>query len=488
MSFHLAEEQLDVLSESQLEMYDSKTGNERDNIFTPFFEVYSRSVWHTIVRSKMDNNTSRGGGNESEYHDVNYIVNNNFHYLLKTRMCFTLPSVTVKPEFANKVRVAWCHNVGVNIIVNASFYENDNRYSSIDPVWIDDDLAWFQKPGSGKRKGVNIGIGKVPILEEWTTLENPYLPSYEIDWVQPWFYSEHTFTAFPIFYLGKNCRAEHRYTFRNLKDLLRVQKLKDGEWVDLVNRREIDMLVEFSSSTYVIPDLWAEYSYLTKAELIWSKKECHGLEEGHSYYIKDIESFDSPNPASINSTTENKLSCNNPALAVFWKAENAKSTFNHNFSNYTNNETDVYKGWDPIKYSTIQTESKNKIIDRVSSHHVNIGVMDSFQSAPAEAGYHALSFTHDCKDYDVNITLHLGKLKAILLCSLGNTDIYQNIQNNNYKDRFIDWENSNSSVNSTGSHIARQNGEYYNMKVRVLVCRKFSIKKNKDGLFNFLIS
>lgn len=487
MSLHLAEEQLDVLSDSQVEMYDIKYGGERDNMFTPFFQEYSRSIWHTVVKSKMDNNTARGGG--SEFHDVNYIVNNNFHYLLKTRMCFTLPAVTVKPEYVDKVRIAWCHNVGINIIVTASFYENDNRYSTIDPVWIDDNMAWFQSPGSGKRNGVNIGIGKVPILEDWTTTERPSLPSYEIDWVQPWFYSEHTFTAFPIFYLGKNCKAEHRYTFRNLKDLLRVQKLKGDEWVDLVNRREIDSLVEFSSSTHVIPDLWADYAFLTKLELVWHKSECHGLEDGHSYYIKDIESFDSPNPAVSGSTTENKLSCNNPALAIFWKAENEKAMSNHNFSNYTTNDSDVYDGWDPIKYSTIQTEGKNKIIDRVSSHHVNVGVMDSFPSAPAEAGYHALSFTHDCKDYDINITLHLGKLQAILLCTLGNTDIYQNIQGTSYKDNYSEkWENSNGSVNSSRSYTNFQNREFYNMKVRVLVCRKFSIRKNKEGFFNFMVA
>lgn len=486
MSFHLAEEQLENVHDFQRDMY-SVEGDERD-FFTPFFQVYERSTWHTIVRSKMDTSYSRGG-NGDNHHDVNYIVNNNFHYLLRTRMCFTLPAVTVRPEFADKVRISWCHNVGTNIIVTASFYESDNRYSTIDPVWIDDNFAWFQKSGAGKRKGAKIGIGKVPVLERWTSSENPSLPTYEIDWIQPWFYSEHTFTAFPIFYLGKNCKAEHRYTFRDLKDLLRVQKLKNDEWIDIANRREIDSLLEFSSSTHVIPELWADYAFVSKAEMIYQKAECHGMESGHSYYIRDIESFDNPNPALSGSTTETKLSCNYPALAIFWKAENEKASSCHNFSNYTNDDLNVYEGWDPIKFSSIHTEGKNKILDRVPSHHVNIGVMDSFPSAPSEAGYHALSFTHDCQDYDVDITLHLGKLQAILLCTLGNTDIYQNSPNIANKDSFTDkWEMSGGSSYSSKTFSSLQNKEYYNMKVRVLVCRKFSIIRSKDKNFSFMIS
>src|SRR3990167_7421414 len=171
MSIQIAKEELNSLTEFQKEIH--VTSDLTEEIISNFYKVFTKATWHSSIPMKLKC-TSDG-------EEVVYSVNNSFHFLPYTYMRFVLPPIKIKPEHKGKVRIAWCHNVGTNIVVQASFKEDDDIYQTWDSVWADIHNQFYQYEGAGKRDAHNIGIGNVKCLEEWSE----QLPAYPINVDQP---------------------------------------------------------------------------------------------------------------------------------------------------------------------------------------------------------------------------------------------------------------------------------------------------------------
>lgn len=310
--------------------------------------------------------------------DVHYKVNNVFHFLISTTLRTTLPSIKVKMEYRGKIRISWCHNVGTNIIELAQFKEDDLIYQTLDSIWLDDYFQYFMPSGAGKRRNHKIGVGSVPMLENWTD----ELPRYPINVDQPWFYGDDTSNAFPIFY--KSSQAYHQYTFRRkITDLLRMQIYDDSSktWQNTLSSEYMHCLIiktEPSTPKDLIskPTLWGEYAYVTPTEL--NTYKCGKPKE---IFIKDIEIIeDAENRTHYKHYAHQLLECQSPCLAMFWKAENIDAIKLNNYSNYTTNTDDLYSGWDPITKSTLKYATTDKFKD-LESDHFNVGMRKHFPSA-----------------------------------------------------------------------------------------------------------
>src|SRR5579863_1026522 len=125
MSIQAAKEELSSLTEFQRDIHVTSTLSE--DIISNFYRAFVKSTWYSSIPMKLKC-TSDG-------EDTVYTVNNSFHFLMYSYMRFMLPPVRVKPDYKGKVRIAWCHNIGTNITIQATFKEDDDTYQTWDSVW-----------------------------------------------------------------------------------------------------------------------------------------------------------------------------------------------------------------------------------------------------------------------------------------------------------------------------------------------------------------
>lgn len=480
MSIQASRTELDSLTDFQREIHLTKDMNE--HIISGFHRVFYKCTWHVTIPAKLK---CAEDGDE-----VSYVVNNSFHFLAYSYMRFVSPPVSVKQEFKGKVRMGWCHNLGTNIVVSASFKEDDDTYHTWDNVWADIYFQFFQDGGAGKRENHNIGIGNVKCLEDWTE----YLPAYPLNVEQPWFYSMDQALAFPIFYKNSQTRAEHRYTLRRrVTDLLRVQLLgSNGKWRDCI--RGVSKYLDLhTNAMFKTPELWGRYSMITEAEIMQHK--CKGMK---SFYIRDVEICDTPNPNAFNSNVDITLHCKTPCLSLFWVAENVDASTIHNYSNYTTDPNDLYRGWDPIKATTLKYGSVVKLDNMPSDHFSIAEPRKHFLSAPSERGYHGYSNAWNSTNYDADIGITYEGMGAHLLCKIANNNIYTN---SNYIDEDeedvddVDDINDMSDFDAPTPKQLKRKGDgkladtinedhapKFITRARLLVIRKFTVSPTDDEL------
>ena len=468
MSIQAAKEELLSLTEFQKEIHT--TSNMSEDISSNFYRAFIKSTWYSSIPMKLKCTTD---GDE-----IVYSVNNTFHFLMYSYMRFMLPPIKVKPDFKSRVRVAWCHNIGTNVVENTVFKEDDDIYHTWDNVWADFYFQFYQDGGAGKRDNHNIGIGNVKCLEEWSE----FLPPYPINIDQPWFYSMDSSLAFPIFYKNSQTRAEHRYTFRRkIADLLRVQILgRDHKWKDVT--RKIHQYIDIdANATLRTPELWGRYAFITEPEIKWYK-----CKQSRVFYTRDVEICDTSNPNKYKSTAEINLHCTNPCLAVFWAAENKDSTTIHNYSNYTTDTNDLYAGWDPIKTTSLKYGTSIRLDNMPSDHFSIAEPRKHFPSAPSERGYHAHSYAWDSTTYHGDIGLVFAGMNAKLQCRIGNnniytTEAYEDEEEDEEYDDIVESvaEAREEGLKPTDTTVEDSNPSFMT-RSRLLIVRKFTVSSDED--------
>ena len=183
----------------------------------------------------------------------------------------------------------------------------------------------------------------------------------------------------------------------------------------------------------------------------------------------------------------------NPCLAFFWAAENANATSIHNYSNYTTNTNNLYKGWDPIKITSLRY-GNTTVLDKMESHHFSIAQpRRHFPSVPNIPGHHAYSYAADSTSFHGDIGIVFDGMKAKLKCLIDNNDIFINSLNNEHdEDDEDDNETDVEFTEYTGNSSKHQKSALINrndnnsspdflVRTRLLIVRKFTIthKENK---------
>jgi len=388
-----------------------------------FHEDFMKSLYHDNFLVEM----SLSADGEK----TRYTINTAYKYLIYSYLRFQSPWVKVKEEHKDDIRIALCSNFGTNVVVDATLMNDNDTINTLHPIVYDDKQQFFPTVGPNKDSNYNKGIGNVNILQNWST----YLPSYPINVFQPWYYSEHSSLAFPIYHKGTETKAAHIYTFqKDVIDLIRVQHKIDDVWVDVKNVEKINYIdIEYRSfkGDYG-PKLYGKYSNITEAELesyecVLDDKDDKGKKEkiDRVYYFIDNKVIKSTNVQKCGTNFEVSINLEVSILAIFWKALNVTAQKNGNFSNYTTNKDNLLEGWDPIKNNTLETPTRTFFKD-LPSDHFNIAESNNFPGAPTINGYHGYSFSLD----------HLSKVSAgsttvlknaTLTCSLQNRNIYGEI-------------------------------------------------------------
>ncbi len=431
-----------------------------------FYREYIKTTWYCSTPMPLKS--------VIEGDEFIYSPDPTFHYLMYSYLRFMLPPIKIKNEYRSTVRIAWCHNIGNNIIKFASLSEDDLNYQSFDHIWLDDYDQYYMLPGAGKRRNFKMGVGSVPMLEEWSAS----LPAYPINVDQPWFYGDDTSNAFPIFYRNSLCRVKHHYVFRRkISDLLRMQiyNHKTDVWDNVHPLSYMHYLNYGRSITIQNPTLWGKYALITDQEI-----DTHKCRPKRDLYIRDVEMCDLENPNMFRTTAVVPIQCKYPCLAMFWKAENLDATNLNNYSNYTCNTEDLYAGWSAISNTSLKHINTYKFKD-MDSDHFNIGESRKhFPSSPSEPGYQAYSPSWNSGNYHGEVGTVLKNSQ--LICKIANNDLYS-IDYKNETD--IDSESEYTKEVDVNDTII--NKTKFMMRVRLLVIKKLTISKD-DSSFKFSLN
>lgn len=391
-----------------------------DEAVSMFYLEFRKVIWYTIGLAELVKDSGRSN-------QISYEVEKKYHYLTRTYFTVHVPSLRLTQEAKKKYQIRWPPNLGHRIIPKGGFYVDGELWQTVTSEWCDTNMQWFEQNGHGFRDLRQRDLGNVPYMQEFSDV----LPEYRLTPEQPWFYSRDSTRAFPIFRCSFMSKISHKFEF-NL-DIMRLIQIKDLETGELLEFGENGPPGGITSEIFVNrlseipePKLWGEYSTNHAKEF-----ECHDRNPKYSIYVDDIVSNSSDNPLSYGSAVPMKL--NNsiyPTKALFWMAENLDAKRKHIFSNYTTNELDAFKGWNPIGSVSFKGK-KGRKFDDLPSEHFDRKSAKHFPSAPFQNGYNALSFCGEPNSLDVEPGIVLGSNDENITFRLKNTNPLASISDSN---------------------------------------------------------
>jgi hypothetical protein len=451
-----------------------------EGVSTIFQHRFRKISWYTPIKAKLE----LVDGGET----VIYTADNSYDHLFKTFINLMLPALRIKAKYADRYRIAWTHNIGINISKLAELKANDLLLNSFDSVGHDilSQYGYLVKPGFKKHH--LISIGSVPRLEQWTT----FLPAHQLNVLQPFFYAKANHLALPL--LGSSLtQFRHVYKLRRkILDLLRMQKYneKSNTWLDIRPNHQIIDGIKDKDATLKLPELWGRYSKFTDEEREWYKECDDGII--HEYYYDELVICDDKNKKTYGDTAEIPLKSPTPVKAIFWVSENLSATRYNNYSNYTSNAENINQGWNPSKIFKLGYATSTRV-EEMSIDHAEREEAWEFPRAPWEPGYNAITFCNNPFSIDGEASVDLQGNNAHLIVTLGNTDPNLiNPEDYESKDDFgvvlnNDEEDEEGRITETdtNSKNLRMISPEFIVRCRLLVYRKLSYhyEHNKGYIF-----
>jgi hypothetical protein len=389
--------------------YATGPKNEDDHpdnkIHAVFYSAFRKSTWYFHHPSKIDC-VNPGDDTTATVYRAKATPQ---HGLLYTYLIAKLPAIKAKPGY----QVRWCPNVGLNIFKTGVLYFNDNQLQNIDSVYCDNYIQTMISPN--ERETVDVGLGNVDELQNWSTS----LPSYSTSFTIPWFYSlEHT-SVFPLYMCGAMDRLEHNLLLRRkISQLLMIRKIGDNNESTMVPFNPEYVTIGTGPSVtepeIPMPEMYGEYLFLTEMECNFYRCNASGRD---MINIDSVYSAEAENPSPLEKTVAITFAeIGYPVHTIHWVAEN-HTAMEHNYhSNYTTNPLDHTTGRSPIESSTLET-SKGPIFRNLERVHTErVHPSKHFRSVPHTPGYNAWTF--GMRGYDVDpkpgINMSNGKLTVKL--------------------------------------------------------------------------
>ena len=309
-----------------------------------------------------------------------YHANPKFDFLKYIYMRTPLPAIEVKEKWVKTVQICWPHNIGHNISTKTTHCFDDNPVQSFDPISLDISSQFFARSGAGKRTASKVNIGAIGLLEKW----NSSLPRWVLNVNLPFSHGKHNTQATPLFMCSKS-RVTYKSEFRlQIIELLRMRVRDDPDKNKKWKWTELDKVTTGYLNTEAnipIPQIWGRYAKITDAE------KAAWMESPKSYYIEDMPAFQAQNKYKYGEDAKVLLSTTDPVKAILWVAQSVQAVKTRNFSNYTTNNKDHKKGWNPIMSFGLKYGSIVRVPDMPIDHFSRAEPSNQFPSAPDEEGY-----------------------------------------------------------------------------------------------------
>ena len=451
------------------ELYYSDANNKDDEITSNSYREFNKSTFYVPIDEKL----------EATHTDKtsNYKIKVFYDELLYLNCRLELPTLKVKEEYKDTVKIAWTHNLGHNIVKSGRLILDGKEYQKFDKVDLD---IYYQYEVSNERKNqYKERIGSIPILENWTN----HLPRYRLNIPQPFYFCKDISQNIPLKVFGVK-EASFIYEFvLDIWKLLRISiySSKTNTWQELRNptKTKIEQLINGlnTSATLPLPELTARYVILTDEERNW-RNSCLSKQV---YYIDQMIDSSPANHVPIHQTAETKLVCNAPCRKIYWLAENTSGRDYNIYSNYTTSIKDMSLGWNPCASATLKYGQMTRfhfeqdVFTQQSADKHSIGT-------PNEPGYNMYSFSYDNNTFDADIGMSFNPPNNIPTFSIQitDTDPYKE-EIKKYSPKQLNKDDLEEMLEQQESLEKESSKEMYQVHVRLLTYRRVKFEKSEKG-------
>lgn len=338
-----------------------------------------------------------------------YSLNMNFHFFMGAKFCGELPRVTVRPEYADEVRVAWSHYPAVAIIESLTLFTEREEGMTLDCTSI---LASTAITKTDK-DGWNEQTCNVPSLTSWST----HLPKSPFNFNIPFNFSKTVNSCIPLM-ACRNMSLKIKAKLRlSVRDLLRIeQRDSTGKWTPCALSSR---LVEISRDAIDIPVIAGTYSTATEAEIAMWNKSLNDQE--YILPLTQWKAIEVPDRHGLSKEVGPiKISYSQPVRYMFWAAQNLEAVRRHEHTNFTTNPDDQTKGTNPCKHVTC----KNGTVVNFEGPHYMFDRNHNFTTSPYvdQKGFNFHLFCHNPNISSTDAAIIPDDNEMTFRITLGNTE------------------------------------------------------------------
>lgn len=337
---------------------------------------------------------------------------------------FTTPDIVVKtPEIIN-YRIAYTANLGHNVCKSATLQFNDLPAVTFDNVAMDA-LSEYNL-SSGKYTAYMRMIGNVSKAVDWGS----HLPPIKIkkSLHELWFTGggePHPEDGLPLCLVRLNTVSLQFEFVDELDKLIRVQKnmatvpgTDPDDWQDEdpknVNLANIVDVVDSSKGLVLpLPEVWADYVLVTKAERDDHKKQTRDV------VIEQVQKFTGPKEAV--GSYRHTFHFSYPMRYLTFMAENITAADKYNYSNYTSKPEDSSGGIDPIRKVTLWYDNTPRIQNMGGDHFAELEPFHHAERVPDATGYHLHSYCFKTTSRELDGASDYSRLSTDLEIELNET-------------------------------------------------------------------
>lgn len=340
--------------------------------------------------------------------NLTFFVDTTSDLLLAVNFRQKIPHGYIKEQYRDKYRMAWCHNLGHNLIVSGELMQGVKKL--FEPITsINMDILMQNYMPKDERVGYRKKIGMVDKLTRWTT----DLPEYVINFPLPFPYASAHHKSLKISPENK-LQIVHNFLLRNkVFELLRLQELQDdGTWK---NCRAVEHKDKFhfdvdANLFFEAPVLMGYYAKISLNEKEFISNET--LEGRHIVFHNELMQVKTGGIGQDN-TLSVKIEGVFDYRALLWVSIRRDFLTFNNFSNYSTTDDDSEE--DPIIHSSFLRGTDMEWEELPSDYHSygrnnNIGTYD-----PDEPGYHCHVFGLDLRRVGIDNTISGNKQSVLTL-------------------------------------------------------------------------
>lgn len=284
-----------------------------------------------------------------EQGNIRYKANMKHHRIFAVEYRQSWPDVRVQNKHKGKVQICWTHNRGTNCFTKTALNVGTQFITSLDNAGID---VLNVVCRSKNQKDFQKKMGNVESAEEWTD----YLESDVTNPFIPWWFSRNTGSFLPLFLFSPEV-ISFDFELRNkIYELLRMREKKDdGSWYELT-RKEIEdrglNYLEPLKESLKPADFVIYYVDSLKDEIdrVLNAAECHRNDQVYNieYPFEEMIVADADNDYRFGMDQTITPEVEFASKYTMGLGKNLTAEDKNLYSNYTSNDTDVYRGGWPI--------------------------------------------------------------------------------------------------------------------------------------------
>jgi hypothetical protein len=337
-----------------------------------------------------------------------------------------IPHGYIKEEYRDRYRMAWCRNLGHNLILSGELMQGVKKLS--EPITsIGMDILMQNYMASGERKGYRLKIGMINKLTRWNT----ELPQYIINFPLPFSYANAHHKALKISPDNK-LQIVHNFYLRNkVFELLRLQELQDdGTWKDC---KAVDHKDKFhfdvdANLFFEAPEVIGYYAKISSNEKDFITNET--LENKHIVFHNELMQVKTGGIGQDNSLSV-KIEGVFDYRAILWVAIRRDFLTYNNYSNYSTDDDENISS-DPIISSSFLRGTDMEWEDIPSDYHSYGRNFNTGATDPDEIGYHCHVFGLDLQRIGIDNTIS-GNKQSMLTLKLVNNNYNCYVYTDNIK-------------------------------------------------------